>query len=280
MYYLFVLGKFITLLLPRRLAYFLARILAILRFYFFKRDREIVTYNLSAIINDKKELEKNAKECFINFSYYLVDFFRYSRLNSEFLDKYVRIERLELLNQLIAEKKGIIFLTAHLGNYELGGAVTALLGYPLNVVALPHKDKRTNQFFDAQRELVGLKVIPAGMAVKKCFSLLKNGGMIAFLADRDFSGHGIKTEMFAHYTCLPRGAAFFALKTGACILPTFFVREDKLFYRLIFDDPIFVDKNNSTEEQIIKQYIPILEKYIRKYSNQWYLFERYWLDNT
>lgn len=280
MYYLFILGKFIANILPRRIVYPLAWFLAAWRFCFYKNDRRNVIYNLSPIVKDKAELVKKSFQCFVNFSYYLADFFRYSKLNKRFVDKYVRIDGRENIDRVIAEKKGILFLTAHLGNYELGGAVTALLGYPLYVVALTHKDKRVNEFFDAQREMTGLKVIPANVAVKKCFSLLKNAGMAAFLADRVFTGCGVKAEMFSRYAQVPKGPAFFALKTGACLVPGFFIRENKWFYRLIFDKPIYIDLDSATEQSIIEQYIPVLEKYIGNYADQWYLFEKYWSDSN
>ena len=278
MYYLFALGKIVSQLVPRKVAYFVAWLCAVARFYLCRKDREIMIYNLLAVSKDEKKARKQAKGAVINFAYYLVDFFRYSKLNKRFIDKYVKVDGLEILQRLAADSKGVIILALHLGNYEMGAAVTSILGYPLSVVALPHKDKRVNRLFDGQREMVGLKVIPANVAVKRCFSLLKKGGRVAFLADRDFAGHGLKAKMFFRDAIMPKGPAFFALKTGACIVPSFFVRENKWFYRLKFEEPIFIDSDGVSEESIVDKYVPVLEKYIEKYPDQWYLFEKYWLN--
>lgn len=278
MYYLFVLGRIIALIFPRSVCYRIAKIFALLQFYAVKKDREAVMYNLEAIV-DKKDLRNFAKNVFVNFSYYLADFFRQPKLDAAFIQKYVKIEGLDNLNNAIARGKGVISLTAHLGNYELGGAVTSLLGYPLHVVALRHKDERTNRLFNAQRQSTGLEVIPTGVAVKKCFSLLKEGKTICFLADRDFSNIGVKAKMFSKEAILPKGPAFFALKTGAYIVPSFFVRENKKFYRLIFDVPFSCSEEGlKSELEIIERYIPILERYIKRYPQQWYIFEKYWID--
>lgn len=277
MYYFYIIGKAIALFFPRKIAYCLAKRLATCQYYFSKKDRAIVIGNLSPIISDKIKREECAKKVFINFSYYLVDFFRYSKLNTDFVKKHVRLSGIDNLEEAMRQKKGVIAVTAHLGNYELAGAVTSLLGYKVNAVALSHKDKRINDFFNKQREIVDINVVSAGIAIKKCFSLLRDGQLVAFLGDRVFSGSGIKVNMFSSQTLLPRGPAFFALKTQAVILPAFFVRENENFYHLIFERPINT-KVLKTEEGIVREYSMVLEKYISMYPDQWYLFMPYWLD--
>jgi len=279
MYYFYIAGRALALFLPRRLAYSLAKLFATWQYFLSKKDRDVVLDNLSPIIKDKKEREECARKIFVNFAYYLVDFFRYSRLSDSFLKKYVRISGLEHLRAAIESKDGVIAVTAHLGNYELAGAVTSLCGFKVNAVALSHKDKRINNFFNSQRKMVGVNVIQASVAIKKCFSVLKDGQLVAFLGDRIFSGTGIKVDMFSRETLLPRGPAFFALKTKAAIMPAFFVRKDKNFYHLIFEKPIDT-KIFKTEESVTREYSRILEKYINKYPDQWYLFSPYWLNNN
>jgi KDO2-lipid IV(A) lauroyltransferase len=276
MYYLFVLGKIIARTFPRRISYAIARFCANLHFYLSRKDRETVMYNLSAIVSQDK-CKACTKEVFINFAYYLVDFFKQDKLNKEFIEKYVKVDGLENLDSAFKSNQGVIILTAHLGNYELGAAVASVLGYPLHAIALPHKDKRTNKLFNDQRGSVGVMVIPTGIAVKKSLSILKGGGIVCFLADRDFSGTAEELEMFSRTAPLPKGPAFFALRSGACIVPSFFLREEENFYRLVFEEPIYCNnKESKSEADVIKSYIPVLEKYISDYPQQWYMFEKYW----
>lgn len=278
MYYFFLLGRFLASILGRNACYALAKILALLQFYISKKDRETVIYNLSPLVDDKEHLRKYAKEVFVNFAYYLVDFFRFSKLDADFIKKYVKITGLENVNQSFSKNKGLIAVTAHLGNYELAAAVTSLLGYPVHAIALPHKDKRLNEFFNRQREISGIKVIAANVAIKRCFSLLKEGKLVAFLGDRDFFGGGLEVSMFSRNAILPRGPAFFAVKTGADIIPAFFIRENKKFYRLIFEKPICVGEDGlNTEEDIIFRYVGVLSQYLKQYPGQWYMLAKYWL---
>lgn len=290
MYYLFLIGKIIAVSLPRRATYQAAKFFALLRFYFSRADRLAVLYNLKPLVEDKRKRIEAAKGVFVNFAYYLVDFFRYSKLNLKFIEKYVNFEGLEIVDKLAAQKQGAILVTAHLGNYELGGAVMALSGYPLSVVALPHLDLRTNNFFNNQRKKAGMQVIPTGLSVKESIAVLKNGRFLALLGDRDFSQSGRKEKMFSRYAYIPRGMAFLARKSQSAVVPAFFIRENKYFYRLIFEKEINFNsadfnstsasqenKNNENfEKKIIQKYIIVLEKYLKKYPEQWYMFQKYW----
>jgi Kdo2-lipid IVA lauroyltransferase/acyltransferase len=277
MYYLFILGKLIALGAPRAVVYQIAKFFALLHYYFSKKDRDAVFYNLKPLVKNQRKRKKAARKVFINFAYYLADFFRYSRLTRKFIKKYVKFQGLDLVDKTIKEKKGAILLTAHLGNYELGGAVMALLGYPLSVVALPHLDLRTNNFFNKQRKRVGIDVIPTGATIKKTIKDLNQGRLLALLGDRDFSHSGRRQKIFSNYAEIPRGAAFFAKKTEAAIIPVFFVRENKYYYRLIFEKEIPYDKKvDNFEDQILQSYVSVLEKYLKKYPDQWYLFQKYW----
>ncbi|MBD3246492.1 MAG: hypothetical protein GF333_05715 [Candidatus Omnitrophica bacterium] len=274
MYVLFFLGKIIALSLPRPARYRFAKMCSLLQYRFSRRDRETVRNNLLPVIGPE-ERERYTRRVFVNFGYYLADFFTYSRITPAFLKKYVTVEGEANLRQAMARGRGVIALTAHLGNYELGGAVVALRGYPFCAVALPHKVQKVNEFFNAQRKRVGIEVIPTGIAVKRCLKRLREGKIIAFLGDRDFFGGGIATPLCGERAILPKGAAYFAQKTGAAIVPSFFVRDSLYHYRLIFEPPIFTERHMS-ENQILRQFAPVLERYIRAFADQWYMFGPFW----
>lgn len=278
MYYLFLLGKLLAEIIPLKISYFIARILASIRFYTSAKDRNSVISNLAILDpkGSKQQLYKKSKEVFINFAYYLVDFFRYAKLNKDFFTQHVRIAGKEYLEEAKARNKGVILLSAHLGNYELGAAIVNSLGCDVYVVALPNKDERIRGFFDRQRELQGIKVIPTGSGVRRSYSALKKGAVVAFLGDRDFSGRKAVFNICSKPAYMPEGFTFFALKTGCAILPVFCLREEGNKFNLVFEK-IIEYKENSTPEEIINNYIVILEKYLKKYPQQWYLFQKYWL---
>ena len=279
MYYTFLLAKFLASSLPRSGAYAVAKFFALIHYCFSSKDREAVRFNLSFILSDPQEIKKYSKQVFINFAYYLTDFFRYSKLNHKFIKKYVKVSGLEHLQWAKSQNMPTICLSAHLGNYELAGAVSSLLGYPVAAVALTHKDKRANELFDKQRRRVGMKVIAPGNTIRNCLSSLKEGDLLALLGDRDFAKSGYKLNFFSHKTNVPRGVGYFALKSKACIIPGFLIRENKYYYNFRFEEPLcYEDFKNLSEEEIMIKCIPIMERYIRKYPDQWYIFTKFWDD--
>ncbi len=295
-YLLYRLGQLLTLALPLKLGYAIAILISDLRFIFASKDKKAVSANLRIIFPEKtnKQIQELMLKMFRNFAKYLVDFFRFSLLNEKYIKKHIRIENLCFVDEARKKNKGVILLTAHIGNWELGGVVVSLLGYPFWAVALPHKHKLTNDFFNAQRESKGMKVIPLGKAVKLCLATLKKNELLALVGDRDFgSGHEMIVEFFGKRTSLPKGPAAFSLMTTAPIVPGFMVRNPDNSFTLRFEKPIQTNDldcynpNDAAKklfkpdeallEELAGRYKTVIEDYIRKYPDQWYVFKQFWI---
>lgn len=281
-YILYRIGYIITNILPLRAAYWLAERFADIRYFFAKKDREAVAKNLSIVLKkDMKECRVLAQKVFRNFGLYLADFFRIQRLNKDVVEKRVQVLGLENLNHALKENKGAVLLSAHLGNWEMGGVVTAIIGYDISAVVLKHRHKKINEFFIRQREKKGMKAITIDSVMKRCVSALSRNGMLALLGDRDFTNSGIMLDFFGVPTSIPKGPAIFSLKIGSPIVPTFFIRESRFNYKLIFDKPVEMDntegfKKDEMVKNLSEKFMPILEKYIRAYPYQWLMFRRFW----
>lgn len=283
-YSLYRIGLFIALSLPLRLAYKAAVIISDLHYMFAAQDRRSVTQNLKAIFPEKKdrEIAEIRINMFRNFAKYLVDFFRFSKLDREYIEKNINIENIDYLDKALAVGKGVIILTAHIGNWELGGVVVSLLGYPFWVVALPHKDKKVNDFFIAQRESKGIKVIPVGRAVRMSLGVLKENELVALAGDRNFGERGVTVDFFGKPVSLPAGPALLSLKTGAPIVPGFMVRNKDDTFTLRMEEPLqFSNSGNKDKDltELIVKYKNIFEQYIRKYPDQWYMFRKFWSES-
>ncbi len=217
-----------------------------------------------------------------NFAKYLVDFFRFSKIDEVYIKKTVKLENVHYVNQAAALKNGVILLTAHIGNWELGGVVISMLGYPFWIVALPHKDKKVNDFFDAQRQSKSIKVIPLGKAARQCLHALQQGEFLGLAGDRDFTEKSIVVDFFGKPTFFPEGPAALSLKTGAPIVPGFMTRNPDDTLTLRFEEainaPAVGDKDANIRNTILA-YKVIIENYIRKYPDQWYMFRRFWVEN-
>lgn len=289
-YILYRIGKFIALCIPLKIAYAIAVFVSDLNYLFSSADRNAVWENLKVIFPDKSDTEIRSirRRMFRNFAKYLVDFFRFAKVDAEYIRKNVKIENIHYFDEALKKGKGVIVITAHLGNWELGGVAISLSGYPFWVVALSHKNKKVNDFFISQRQSKGMQVIPLGSAARQCFRLLKENKIVALVGDRDFTETGIKVDFFGRKTFLPLGPAFLAMKTQSAIVPGFMIRNSDDSFTLTINKPIEfkieaqkVQKQKNKEEdflKIIDAYKVIMEEYIRKYPDQWYMFRRFWVE--
>jgi lauroyl/myristoyl acyltransferase len=286
-YLLYKLGEFVALAVPLKIGYKIAAFFSDLHYFFAKVDRAEVTSNLKTIFPEKtdKEIARIRITIFRNFAKYLVDFFRYPLVNKDYIDKNVRVANQHYFDEALARGKGVVVLTAHIGNWELGGVTIGLLGYPFWVVALAHKNKKIDEFFNKRRESMKMKVIPFAKAVRQCFKVLKENQMVALVGDKDYTKEGgVIVDFFGKPTSLPQGPAAFALMTGAVILPGFMLREPDDSFTLYMEKPIEPAqgkdyKNENDLKEMVDRYKVIMEDYIRKYPDQWYMFREFRVKN-
>jgi len=276
------MGYFFANALSLKLAYSLAKRISDIQYIFSKKDRDSVAQNLSIITKkDIDECQKLARQVFRNFGLYLVDFFRMSNLSVEDIKKRVKVEGIENIDGVLKQNKGGIILTCHIGNWEMGGVVMAMLGYDISALVLNHKHKNINDFFIKQREEKGLKVIPIDHSMKRCVSALRKKGLLAIAGDRDFTNNGVVMDFFGMPASIPKGPAMFALKTNSPIIPGMLVRQGTFNYKLIFDTPIELKEiPGMDKDEIIKEadkkIVSIMEKNIRAYPDQWLIFRKFW----
>lgn len=280
-YLLYRLGQKIALALPLILGYKFAEFISDVRLLFAPQDRRAVYENLRVIFpkKTKKEILRIQRNLFRNFAKYLVDFFRFEKLDLQYLKEKIRLLNLNYLDKARSCGKGVIVLTAHLGNWELGGVVLAILGYPFWAVTLPHKDKKVDDFFNFQRQSKGVKVIHLGKAVKTILDVIKNRELIALVGDRDFTEKGVISDFFGKPAMFPQGPAALSLKTGAVIVPGFMLRNRDDTFTLSIEKPLEFKASGSREkdlQELIRQYTAIFEDYIRRFPEQWYMFRRFW----
>ena len=279
-YILCRLSQFLALRLPLQLSYALAVFISDVRSIFAVRDRSDVRENLKIIFPDKRDEEIAAirRAMFRNFARCLVDFLRFSKIDQEYIQKNVVLEGMHHFDEALAQKKGVVALSAHIGNWELGAAVIALSGYPFSVVAFEHKHKKLAAFFRAQRERMGIGVIPLKNAARPSIRALGENKMVALVGDIDFGGKMIKAEFFGRAVMLPQGPAALALATGAVIVPGFMLRNKDGSFTLKIEPPInFIPSGNKGEDltQLMFKCKSVIEDYIRRYPQQWHMFRKF-----
>ncbi len=278
-YYLYRLGQYLGRILPLAFSRWVVMRLCDMHYCFSSNDRRAVEENLRHVMQVEAVPQTAVRAVFRNFGQYLLEFFTMAKwLNAPFIQSHVRITNIGYLNETLQKGKGGIIVSAHLGNWEMGGALLPMLGYPLSVIALAHKDPRVNALFNAQRELFGAKVIQTDVAVRRVLEDLQENRLVAILADRDFGNHGYAMALFGQKAMVPKGAAFFSMKTGAPIIPMFILRRGLDHFEIIIHpplDPPYLPDGKITDEEaevLVRAYLGIIEDEIRKQPSQWLLF--------
>lgn len=266
---------------PRPFAYWLG-LRAADRYYARNgEDRKAVVSNLTQIYRargvdpSRDAIEGIARKTFQYFGKHVIDFIRYTKLRPRDMDHLFSTEHMEYLHECRQSGRGTILVTAHFGNWELGGAVVTAKGYPVYTVFMPEDVQSRNRFFYETRQRRGFHLAPYGHAAKDMLRLLKKGEMISLLADRDFSNRDDRIPFFGKPARFPRGPALLSMKTGAPILPGFLLRQ--------VDDTFLIRVHKPLEPADFRDDYEmrcalgnILEKEIGENPHQWFIFHDFW----
>jgi KDO2-lipid IV(A) lauroyltransferase len=279
-YQLYRLAIWLVTHLPQWFVFFVAGTIAEINFIFSPRSRRGVYANQAhALPPDTGRLERwrCARAAFRNFAYSIVDFFRISLMIPENVDRFVAgISGWEHIEAAINAGRGGIFVSVHMGSWELGGAYLGLRGVPLTAVVLPHKDPRIDEIYLESRLASGMEIVSVGGAMRKLQNAVERGRFIALGSDRDVSGHGPRLPFFGEVTRVPNGHASLALSTGAWIIPTSIYRlsDGRCFIEL--RPPIVPDPATDTIESLTLRCLGILEEFVRARPEQWSSFFDLW----
>lgn len=274
----------LAMALPVRVSYAIAVFLADIFFVMSAKDRRVIIKNTRIVCGalPEREVIRISREVLRNFAKYLVDFFRFERIDDEYIKKMLEIKGREHIDAAIEGGRGAILLSAHIGNWELGGALIAALGYDISVVALPHSHRGINDFFRRQRGLVKMKAIEIGSALKGCYTALKNNGLLALLGDRDFTKNGQEAVFFGQKVSLPVGPAALSRRMGSAIVPCFLVRNPDDRFTMHVEKPIYPDPSLGEEDdtgRLMGACAGIIESYVKRFPTQWYVFKDIWNGN-
>ena len=279
-YRLYRLAIWLVSRLPLSVLYFIAGVLAELNFFFNMRSRRGLLANQRHALPPGTSWWRRwctARAAFRNFGYSIVDFFRIPLMNAGNADRFMAAVRgWEHMQPAMAAGTGGIFVTIHMGSWELGGAYLSLHGLPLTVAALPHKDRRIEEIFVQSREAVGMEVVPVGGALAKLENALTRGRFIGLLADRDTRGRGPLLPFFDQVTHMPDGHARLALRTGAWIFPARIYRLRNGRPVIDVRPPIIPDPETDTIESLTERCIVDMEEFIRSHPEQWFSFYDLW----
>ncbi len=280
-FYLNLIG-FVGHLLPRWLLLRLAVLVGNLYWAVMKKDREMVRRNLTLILENPSEVNKKVRHTFVHYAKYLVDYTRMDLLHMNHLHRLIQsFQGKEHIDGGLSQGKGALILTAHLGNWEMGGAFLSLMGYPLNVITAPDVGESLQGYRARLRRKQKIKMITLNDSLSSSLDILKalqTNELVALLGDRELFQKGVPVNFFGERVLFPMGPAILASLSEAQLIPTFILMDQKGGYLCLAEPPIPLQKTGRREEDLAvntQRIADIMEKYIRSYPDQWYTFYDY-----
>jgi len=264
----------------RRLAHHLGSVIVL----FIPRRVRLASRNLEAAFGDRfspRERRAIAVNVARNMIKVFVELFRFPDLTPEEVREIIPLEGGENIHAALARGKGAILITAHFGNWELGGARVAAEGWPMAVIARDAADASVASVINRARESQGIRVF-GRRDLRGIVRHLHDNGCLGILPDQHANSESARMTFLGRPAWVRRGPAVLALRTGAALIPAFCPRgaDDGVTMHVLPE--IEVDTSPDREQAITATMAKIssaIEEQIRKRPDQWLWFHDRWKES-
>ncbi len=268
---------------PRKLTYSLGAHLADIAFFLLKEKRKAARENAAHVLGtapESREAGRLARQMFRSTGFYWADFFRLNTLSIAEIAESVRIECERHIRTALDRGKGAMLVAPHLGSWDVGGVAIAVDDDmpPVSAVVEPVTQASSNAAMTSVRERLGMNVIPLGKTLGIGRALRRNE-LVFIVGDRLIDGDGVAVELFGAETLLPRGTAYWSIKTGAPVIVGCCVREAEGTFVVRSDPPIFPEPTGDIDADVrllTQRIARIMETYIARYPEQWAMLQAIW----
>lgn len=187
---------------------------------------------------------------------------------------------LDAFEEAVATGRGVVAVTGHLGNWEIGGAAVAARGIPVDAVALVQANPLFDRDLTEARNRLGMRMIRRGAASREVLRTLAEGRVAALVGDQNARASGVFVDFFGRPASTYRGPALFALKTGAPLFLGIAIRASRhpLRYRIVFEE-VRVERSGDLEDDVRRltaAHVAALERWVRAEPEQYFWQHQRW----
>lgn len=259
-----------------------SRFLALFFYYFIPIRKKTVIENLSRAFPDYSEDKINqiAFESYISFTITIAEMFIIPSLSEDEIKAIVTVKNPEFFHQKLNEQNGMILLSAHFANWELGAISLSLhVKTPFFVVVKNQRNGLVDKWMKDMRSRWLNVVVPLGISIRNIFTIIKEKKVAALVADQRGPSDGIDVNLFGIPSKAHSGPALLSLKTNAPILYAIGVRNKQNNYDIEF---VEISRDNLPENEedkireLTQRQFDYLEKFIREYPEQWLWMHKRW----
>ncbi len=265
--------------LSRAFAIGLAQIVYLLHF----RLRQVGMRNLELVFPEKSVAERRRilRGVFTSLGRQLAELCQFPKYTPENIEEVVVYDGLQNYERAYAQKKGVLFLTAHFGGWELSAFTHSLHGHWLHIVMRPMDNQYLDRLLQHYRTMHGNKTVAKDDFVRGLLAAMRAGETVGILMDTNMTPpQGIFVDFFGIPACTASGLARIALRTNAAVVPGFTIWDPELQkYRLRFDPALELIRTGDLEADIAantQMFTKVIEDYVRRYPDQWLWVHRRW----
>jgi Kdo2-lipid IVA lauroyltransferase/acyltransferase len=262
--------------LPRPVAMSLAVVAVRFLYALLPRLRKTAEFNLRIAFPDWDEIQRKTaiRGMLRNLGWMAAEFARFPKYTKQNIEQMVVLDGHENFLEGQRSGKGVLYLTGHIGGWELSSFAHALYGYPLHYMARPIENRRIDALVNRYRCLSGNQPIFKNESARVTLKVLKEAGTIGILADQNtMPQEAVFVDFFGKAASTTTGIARLALHTDAAVVPGYAVWDEQLGkYRLRFEPAVELVRTGDTERDILEntqKFTRVLEEIIRKYPEQW-----------
>jgi KDO2-lipid IV(A) lauroyltransferase len=244
----------------------------------------VARLNLGVAFPEKSEAERERilRAAFRQWGWLVAEFARFPRHTAASIEEVIVYDGLENYQQAAARGKGVLYLTAHVGAWELSSFAHSLHGCPLAYVNRPLDNPWVDRLVNRYRCLGGNRAIDRRQAARAILEELARGGAVGILMDQNVVEGD--ANVFADFFGLPAsttaGLARIALRTEAAVVPVFVLwDEEKGKYRLRFEPALALARTGDAERDVLEntaRFNRVIEDVVRRYPDQWLWIHRRW----
>ncbi len=278
---LFKAAGFFTYFMPLNLSLFIGRRLGDLIYLFDVRHRAIASANIRKAVAERGDCGSSARitrKAYQAFGQNLIEISFIGRINKQYLEKYIHIENRDYIDTAFKRGKGVIFLAAHEGNWELSNIICANLGFPFILFVRDQGFARLNALLNSYRLKQGAKLIHKQAGARQLIEALKKNQAIGMTVDQG-GRTGELVKFFGKEASMSTGAVKLALKYDCSIIPVFYTRIKGPHTKVILDQVYTVTKSGDAQKDLrenLQRLTGIYEKYIRLYPHEYLWTYKIW----
>lgn len=198
--------------------------------------------------------------------------------SEEFVKKYVTVKGVENYRYAKSLNRGVIFTTAHFGNWEMMVCASAFLYEPINIMVRPLDAKKVDQLVESVRKSCGNKILSSRLSAFSFIKLLRQNKILGILVDQASGNDSFKIDFFNRKVRVSEGIAVFSYKLGVPILPAYMKEYDGRF-EIVIEKPIFAKQSEDFNKEIkstMEQIYGRFEKWIKNDPEKYFWMHNRW----